>query len=254
MFKNLGHSVIRFYITLGGIALLTLNIIRVIFTRPKTILRSVFDMYQLGVQSLPITLLTSVFVGMAFSVQVVREFLRFGASEMVGGVIGMALWRELAPMMTGVAIAGRVGAAIASELGTMKVTEQVEAMESMGQDKVAFLAAPRVLAITVMMPLLVGMADIFGMLSGYLVAILSKQINTYSFINAADRMLVPFDIYSGLIKAVIFGFSTGIISCYMGLSAEGGAKGVGEVTTKAVVVSLVVVFMLNYLLSMAMFT
>ena len=215
--------------------------------------KPLFKCYTLGVNSLPVTVITALCVGMAFTIQVVRELLRFGATEIVGGVVAMAIWRELGPMLTGVVVAGRVGAAISAEIGTMKVTEQVEALEAMSQDPVKYLVLCRVLACTLMLPLLVGIADIVGFLGGFFVAVAGGHVNPYSYISSANRMLTLIDICGGLGKAVIFGFIISVLSCYVGLTTKGGAKGVGVSTTKAVVISLMAVFIINYFLSLALF-
>lgn len=252
MFTYIGKKVLKFFTDFGQITYLIGQSFKGIFTGKRIFKRTVEQMLVLGVHSIPVTLMTAAFVGMAFTLQVVKEFLRFGAAELIGGVVGLAVWRELGPLLTGVVVAGRVGAAISAELGTMKVTEQVEALESMSQDPAEFLVLPRILACTFMMPLLVGLADIVGFLSGFLVAV-TKNVNPYSYFGSADNMLKMADITGGLIKALLFGFSIAVISSYMGLSAQGGAKGVGEMTTKAVVVSLIVVFILNYVLSLSLY-
>ena len=252
-FNRFGNKVISFLNDLGNITILTGQVFhRLIFSK-NYIKRSLDQMVTLGVKSLPITLITAIFVGMAFTIQVVREFLKFGAGEMVGGIVGMAMWRELAPMLTGVVICGRVGAAISAELGTMQVTEQVEALKSMSQDIVEYLVLPRVLACMLMMPLLVGMADIVGFLGGLLVSVGTGRVNMYAYFDSAANMLVVLDIVGGLIKAFFFGFVISILSSYIGLNAKGGAKGVGDATTKAVVVSLICVFILNYFLSLVIY-
>lgn len=249
MFVKLGFKVHRFMSEWGQITRLLWLIIKRSTSGRHLFKRTVKQMLHLGIDSLPVTAITAICVGMAFTIQVVREFLKFGATEMVGGVVALAMWRELAPMMTGVVVAGRVGAAIAAELGSMNVTEQVEAMEAMSKDPVEYLILPRILAVTLMMPLLVGIADILSFAGGFLVALFSGQVNPYSFISSADRMLVPMDIIGGLAKAVLFGFTISILSSFNGLQARGGAAGVGKVTTRAVVISLIAVFVLNYFLS-----
>lgn len=210
-------------------------------------------MRQLGIKSIPIMAITSIFVGMSFGLQIVNEFLKFGASDMIGGVVGLAFWRELGPMMTGVVFAGRVGAAISAEIGSMKVTEQIEALEAMSQDPVEFLVLPRVIACTFIMPLLVGVSDILGFFSGFGVAVASGRVNPFSYINSAENMLVVGDITGGLFKALLFGIIISLISCHFGLNAKAGARGVGEITTKAVVLSLISVFILNYIISLGVF-
>ncbi len=253
MITSLGQTVILFFNELGQIMILTGRCCKRIFTTPRIAIHTLEQMWKLGYESLSITCITASFVGMAFSIQVIREFTKFGAAKLIGGVVGLAIWRELGPLLTGVVIAGRVGAAISAELGTMKVTEQVEALEAMSQDPVGFLVAPRVLATTLMVPLLVGIADIVGFLSGFVVAVASGKVNAYAYFDSADSMLKVMDISGGLIKGLLFGFVVGIISTYMGLKAEGGAKGVGDMTTRAVVVSLIVIFISNYFLSIVLF-
>jgi phospholipid/cholesterol/gamma-HCH transport system permease protein len=253
MIKKFGSFVVAFFVDLGNITILAKKVFITIFTSKKYYKRTLEQIIHLGIKSLPITVVTAMFVGMAFTIQVVREFLRFGAGEMIGGVVGMGVWRELAPMLTAVVVAGRVGAAISAELGTMKVTEQVEALESMSQDPVEFLVVPRVISSTLMLPLLVGVADIVGFFGGFFVALASGRINPYSYFESANRMLGMMDICGGLIKGVVFGIIIALISSYMGLKAKGGAKGVGEMTTKAVVVSLIAVFIFNYFLSLVVY-
>lgn len=251
--QAVGKRTVTFVRDIGNITSLTSKTITLIITFRGKWRHTMAQLYHLGAKSIPVVGITAIFVGMAFSIQVVREFLRFGAAELIGGVVGLAIWRELGPLLTGVVFAGRVGAAISAELGTMKVTEQVEALESMSQDITEYLVIPRVLACTIMLPLLVGLADILGFLGGFIIAVLQGQINPGGYIESAANMLRTIDIYGGLIKAALFGFSTAIISCYMGLKAKGGAKGVGEMTTLAVVVSLIVIFLLNFLMSSVFF-
>lgn len=253
MFDSLGQRVLTFFADWGGMTRLSVRTIKSLVPFRKHWHRTAHQMVQLGVDSIGITFVTSLSVGMAFAIQIVNEFLKFGAGSMIGGIMGLAFWRELGPLMIGVVVAGRVGAAITAEIGSMKVTEQVEALESMSQDPVAYLVLPRVLACTIMMPLLVGFADIVGFLGGYGVAIATGRVNGEAYFNSAQGMLIMEDIYFGLIKAAVFGFVIAIISAYYGLNATAGAKGVGIVTTKAVVTSLISVFVLNYFFSLIFF-
>lgn len=253
MVVRLGYFVIGFLVEIGRLVGLIAQIFKGCFTAKHLVSRTVDQMWLIGVRSLGVTLVTATFVGMAFTVQVLREFTRFGAGELIGGVVGLAVWRELGPLLTGVVIAGRVGASISAELGTMTVTEQVEALEAMSQDPIEYLVVPRVLASLFMVPLLVGIADIFGFLSGYGIVWASHKINPASYFASADTMLHISDITGGLMKAAVFGLIVGIVSCYMGLKAKGGAKGVGEQTTHAVVASLIAIFIINYFMSAMMY-
>ena len=205
MFTYLGKKSIKFFTDFGQISHLIGQTVIGLFRGKRVMKRTLEQMLLLGVYSIPVTIMTATFVGMAFTLQVVKEFLRFGAAELIGGVVGLAVWRELGPLLTGVVVAGRVGAAISAELGTMKVTEQVEALEAMSQDPAEFLVLPRILACTLMMPLLVGLADIVGFLSGFLIAV-TQNVNPYSYFGSADNMLKMGDITGGLIKALLFLF------------------------------------------------
>ena len=254
MFEVAGNWLLKSFDNLGQLTLMTGDTLKKSFHTPHLFRRTVEQMYELGIKSLPITIITSSFVGMAFTLQVTKEFLDLGAGEMIGGIVGIAIWRELAPMLTGVVLSGRVGAAIASELGTMKVTEQIDALKTLSQDPIKYLVIPRVIATTLMMPLLVGIADIVGFFSGLLVAYNTGRINPWAYFESAETMLTMHDITGGLIKALIFGFVISILSCYTGMKAQSGAKGVGDNTTKAVVISLVLVFILNYFLSVALYS
>lgn len=253
LFIRLGRKVIQFFAELGNCTWLTGQIFLRIFRGDINIRLTIEQMVRIGVDSLAITLTTATFVGMVFAVQVVKEFLKFGAGKMIGGVVGLAMWRELAPLMTGVVIAGRVGAAISAEIGSMKVTEQVEALEALSQDKISYLVIPRFVACTVMMPLLVGLADIISFFGGYVVAAASGKINPFAYFDSAQTMLRTIDIYGGMIKSVFFGMVIAIIGCYMGLTTESGAQGVGISTTRSVVISLITIFILNYVLSVVIF-
>lgn len=253
LFKLLGETLTNFFLEWGRISVLAQRTLICCLTTQRHWRRSIRQMRQLGIKSIPIMAITSIFVGMSFGLQIVNEFLKFGASDMIGGVVGLAFWRELGPMMTGVVFAGRVGAAISAEIGSMKVTEQIEALEAMSQDPVEFLVLPRVIACTFIMPLLVGVSDILGFFSGFGVAVASGRVNPFSYINSAENMLVVGDITGGLFKALLFGIIISLISCHFGLNAKAGARGVGEITTKAVVLSLISVFILNYIISLGVF-
>ncbi|MFA5879748.1 MAG: ABC transporter permease [Candidatus Margulisiibacteriota bacterium] len=253
MFYKLGTQSINFFYELGAIFCHTLKIFSYLIKGKIHIRNTIEQMVIIGLYSLPIIFITSLFVGMVFAVQIVKEFLNFGAGQMIGGVMGLAMWRELAPIMTGVVVAGRSGSAIAAEIGSMKVTEQIEALEAMSQDPMSYLITPRVVACIIMLPLLTGLADIIGFLGGLLISVSTNQVNAGAFIYSAERMLTVTDISGGLIKAIFFGLVISVIATYMGLNATAGAKGVGETTTKSVVLALVSLFIINYFLSAVLF-
>ena len=211
------------------------------------------QMVRIGIDSLSVALVTALFVGMVFAIQIANEFIKFGAGGMVGGVMALAVSRELAPVLTGVVIAGRVGASIAAELGTMNVTQQIDAIKSLGTTPVRYLVIPRLIAATIMLPVLTLFADIVGFIGAFIVAVYLAGINPYGYISAADRFLSLGDILGGLLKAAVFGIIISIIASYKGLNAQNGAKGVGEATTSAVVVSLITIFIANYFMSIFLF-
>ena len=238
---------------LGSVLILTVRIVIAIFSTQGFFKKVIDQCYLLGIRSFFATVVTAMFIGMVFTLQIINEFEKFGAKFLIGGIIGLAVWRELGPLLTAVVVSGRVGAAISSEIATMKVSEQIEALESLSLDPVKVLLMPRVVATTIMLPLLVCVADLVGFFSGMLVSKIVGNINRFVYLNSAQVMLTYYDILGGLIKAVVFGFALSVISCYFGYYSSAGAKGVGKATTRSVVVSLMVIFVLNYFLTMVLF-
>lgn len=253
MLANLGAKVQKMLAEIGDITLLILNCFKALFQRKLHMRNFMEQAARLGFDSLPIALITLFFVGMVFAIQTAREFLRYGAVKVVGGVIGISLWREMAPALGAVVFAARVGSSITAELGTMKVTEQIDSLRAMGVNYVQYLIIPRFWAASFVMPLLVILADVVGLLGGFIVANLVYNINATVFFDSAQNLLKASDIYGGLIKAVVFGMLVAAISCYKGISTKGGAKGVGEYTTQSVVASLITIFILNYFMSSILF-
>ncbi|NJK50285.1 MlaE family lipid ABC transporter permease subunit [Candidatus Gracilibacteria bacterium] len=222
--------------------------------RAKIHRRNTLDQMSIvGPESLTIALLTAAFVGMVFTIQVAREFIYFGAGTTVGGVLAIALTRELAPVLTAVVIAGRVGSAFAAEIGTMRVTEQIDALYMLKTDPIDYLVTPRVLACAVMMPILTILSLLTGMAGGLLIANSLYDISPSVFLRSAQNFLQVWDLFSSALKAAIFGALIGIIGCSWGLTTTGGAKGVGQSTTTAVVTALLSIFIVNFFLSWLMF-
>ncbi|MEB3225211.1 MAG: MlaE family lipid ABC transporter permease subunit [Synechococcus sp.] len=211
------------------------------------------QMAAVGPDSLLIALITAGFVGMVFTIQVAREFIYFGAGTAVGGVLGLSLSRELAPVLTAVVLAGRVGSAFAAEIGTMRVTEQIDALHILRTDPIDYLVVPRFLACCLMLPLLTVLSLLTGMAGGLIIAINLYQIPQSIFINSARNFLEYWDIISAMIKSMVFGGLIAVIGCSWGLTTTGGAKGVGQSTTTAVVTSLLAIFIANFFLSWLMF-
>ncbi|MDU2063690.1 MAG: ABC transporter permease [Sporomusaceae bacterium] len=211
------------------------------------------QMGHLGADSLPIVLLTMLFTGMVMTVQIAHEFIKYGAQSSVGGVIAIAMGRELAPVLTGVVVAGRVGAAITAEIGSMKVTEQIDALRVMAVNPIAYLVAPRLLACLIMVPALVVLGDVIGTLGGYFMATSYAGIAESTFIHSIQVFSVPNDVTGGLIKAMFFGMIVALVGCHKGLTTENGAEGVGKATTGSVVTSIILIFISNYFLSLLLY-
>jgi phospholipid/cholesterol/gamma-HCH transport system permease protein len=222
--------------------------------RGKIHQRNVIEqMSVVGPGSLLIALLTAATVGMVFTIQVAREFINLGAGTTVGGVLALALARELAPVLTAVIVTGRVGSAFAAELGTMQVTEQIDALHMLKTDPIDYLVIPRVIACCLMLPILTVLSFVTGMTGGVVVASSLYDISQRVFLDSARNFLTNWDLISPLIKAFIFGALIAVIGSSWGLTTTGGAKGVGQSTTTAVVTALLAIFITNFFLSWLMF-
>jgi phospholipid/cholesterol/gamma-HCH transport system permease protein len=211
---------------------------------------SIDHMYQIGILSIPIVILTSLFSGMVTAVQAAYQFESgFIPTWYVGGIVGEGVLLELAPMLTALVMTGKIGATIAAEIGTMRVTEQIDALESLSFDPISYLIFPRIIAAVLMFPMLIIVADIFGILGGYIVAVYSMDLTASEFIRGLRSWFHPWDAWFGLIKGFFFAVAITSISCYQGYYTTGGAIGVGKSTTAAVVISCVAIFLLDYILS-----
>ncbi len=227
----------------------TYNILRLRVHRRNTL----EQLAIVGPESLGVALITSMFVGMVFTIQVAREFINFGAASAVGGVLAIALVRELGPVLTAVVLSGRVGSAFAAEIGTMRVTEQIDALQMLGANPVNYLVTPRVLACCLMMPVLMLLGLVTGLMGGMMVAFNLYDIPHSVYLESIRNFLGTWDIWAAVIKSVIFGAMVAIIGCHWGMTTKGGAKGVGQSTTAAVVISLLVIFISNFFLSWILF-
>ena len=211
---------------------------------------SIEHMYQIGILSIPIVILTSLFSGMVTAVQAAYQFESgFIPTWYVGGIVGEGVLLELAPMLTALVMTGKIGATIAAEIGTMRVTEQIDALESLSFDPISYLIFPRIIAAVLMFPMLIIVADIFGILGGYIVAVSSMDLTASEFIRGLRSWFHPWDAWFGLIKGLFFAIAITSISCYQGYYTTGGAIGVGKSTTAAVVISCVAIFLLDYILA-----
>lgn len=251
MLEAIGKNVLRTVEAAGEITILFGQTVRLL-NKMKP-LHVIQQMAHLGVNSLPIVLLTMMFTGMVMTVQIAHEFIKYGVQSSVGGVMAVGMGRELAPVLTGVVVAGRVGAAITAEIGSMKVTEQIDALRVMATNPVAYLVAPRLTACVFMLPVLVIFGDVIGTLGGYMMATWYAGISSFSYINSIKVFTVANDIVGGLIKSMFFGAIIAIIGCYKGLTTQQGAEGVGRATTSSVVTSIILIFISNYFLSLLLY-
>jgi phospholipid/cholesterol/gamma-HCH transport system permease protein len=210
---------------------------------PRQVLRQMLD---IGYYSLPVVGLTAIFTGMVLALQSYTGFSRFEASSAIPTIVVLSMTRELGPVLAGLMVAGRVGASMAAELGTMRVTEQIDALTTLSTDPLRYLVFPRLLAGLLMLPLLVLVADVIGVLGGYLVSIFKLGFGPVEYINRTLQYLEVQDVVSGLVKAAVFGFIVALMGCYQGYRSRGGAQGVGAATTKAVVSASILILTANY--------
>jgi phospholipid/cholesterol/gamma-HCH transport system permease protein len=211
--------------------------------------RLVDQMYQIGIGSLPLVILTSLFVGAVASVQAAYQFQNFVPMRYLGTVITRSVVIELGPVLTALVVGGRVGASISAELGTMKVTEQIDALETLAINPVRFLIVPRVAAAILMLPMLTVFSDIVAVFGGWMIARLSLDVSTSVFVEGVRLFFRARDVFGGLVKAFVFGAIISLAGCYYGMKTEGGAEGVGLATTKAVVASSVTILVADYFLA-----
>ncbi|GAB4268985.1 MAG: MlaE family lipid ABC transporter permease subunit [Candidatus Rifleibacteriota bacterium] len=207
------------------------------------------QMSRIGVDSLSMVAITGFSTGAVLVVQIGYQFAQMGAQRYVGGVVSLAMARELAPILTSIVVAGRVGSAIAAEIGTMKITEQIDALETMATNPVDYLVVPRFWGCTIMLLMLTIFTNVIGMIGGSIVAIHQIGLTLVAFKDSILQMLLIQDLMGGLFKATVFGAIIAIIGCYKGFTTEGGAEGVGESTTSAVVVSIMMILAVNYFLT-----
>jgi phospholipid/cholesterol/gamma-HCH transport system permease protein len=222
--------------------------------RPPYDFRELFrQMVKVGVDSVPVVLMTAMFTGMVLALQTFSVLRRFNAETYVGSLVALSMVRELSPVLSGVIVAGRAGSAMGAELGTMRVTEQIDALEVMATDPVHYLVVPRVWAATLMMPLLVVMANAVGIFGGYLVAVVLMGANPVAYMDNTFQFMDVGDLFSGLVKAAVFGFLMAVIGCQQGFYTRGGAEGVGRATTSAVVLASIAILVADFFLTRLLF-
>ena len=244
----IGAGFMSFFITFGAIAKLTVQMLRAMLSRPIEIRPVVQQLYSLGVQSFSIAFLTALFTGAVMALQFGWGLERFGAANYVGKVISVGFVMELGPVLTALLVGGRVGAGITAELGSMNVTEQIDAIRALGADPIKKLVVPRVIACVISMPLLAAMADVVGIFGGMVVAVADQGLTTAYYLDQVVTTVDIPEVMHGLIKAGFFGYFFGIIGCYMGLNTSGGTEGVGRFTTRTVVVTSITILIGDFIL------
>lgn len=207
------------------------------------------QMLEMGYYSLPVVGLTAIFTGAVLALQSYTGFSRFNAESSIAAVVVMSITRELGPVLAGLMVAGRVGAAMAAEIGTMRVTEQIDALTTLSTNPFKYLIAPRLIAGLLTLPLLVLVGDIIGVFGGYLVAIHKLGFSASTYLHSTLEYLEFKDVFSGLVKASVFGFIIAIMGCYHGFNSRGGAQGVGQATTNAVVSASILILCFNYIIT-----
>jgi phospholipid/cholesterol/gamma-HCH transport system permease protein len=246
---TIGQISFAFLATIGRLAIFTGRAVLHCFVPPFYFRLLARQCVEIGYYSLPVVGLTAFFTGMVLALQSYTGFARFNAEGVIANVVVLSITRELAPVLTGLVVAGRIGAAMAAEIGTMSVTEQIDALVTLSTNPFKYLVAPRIIAGVLMLPLLVLVADIIGVLGGYLVSIHKLGFNPTVYLQRTWEFLEPLDVLSGLTKAAVFGFIISLMGCYHGYSSRGGAQGVGQATTNAVVSASVLILGANYIIT-----
>jgi len=216
------------------------------WSRPSLLMPQLYDV---GTRSAPVVMLLGGFMGMVLSVELFDQFVTFGQETRMGGVINIAVVRHIGPVLAAVMLAGRVGCSVSAELGTMRVTEQIDALRAMGADPYAYLVLPRVVACVLMIPLLTIFSDILGVIGGYAVTVQGFGVNPSEYWQFSAAFITGYDIFTGVMKSVIFGLAIGLISCYKGFHCQPGAAGVGRAATDSFVTSFVAIIISNFFLA-----
>ncbi|MBK7378885.1 MAG: ABC transporter permease [Ignavibacteriales bacterium] len=253
LLQKLGEKSLLFFQEFGQVAKLFWEIIRNFSSIPKSRRLILYQMEHIGVNSIPLVLIIAVFTGAVSAWQAAYQLKGVAPISFLGGATSRAIITELGPVLTGIVIAGRVGASIAAELGTMKVTEQIDALETMAISPVRFLAMPRFLASVIMMPILVTFAIVIAIGGSYLVSNYFLGVSFAVFFNSVKRFFIIPDLVAGLVKTIFFGGVTSLMGCHIGFRTEGGAEGVGLATIRSFVFSAALILILDYVLWMTIF-
>ncbi len=249
----LGVIVLRFLDESGRIMILFFRTVGLAFRPPFDFRNILKQIEQVGINSIPVVLITGAFTGMVLALQSFTGFKRFNAEAYVGTVVALSMTRELGPVLSGLMVSGRMGSAMAAELGTMQVTEQIDALYTLATNPIKYLIVPRFLATLIVMPILTLFSDLVGILGGAGVSILLLNTNSTIYFRRTYDYLALEDVYIGLLKAAVFGIIIATIGCYQGFNTQGGAEGVGKATTRAVVLSSLLILISNYFITALFF-
>jgi phospholipid/cholesterol/gamma-HCH transport system permease protein len=233
----------------GGLGLLAGRVLRNLALPPSYIRLVIEEIETIGVRSLPVAVIAAVFTGMVFALQSAVNMARFGAENYVGPVSALAILRELGPVLTAILVGGKVASGITAELGSMKVTEQIDALRMLGVNYIKRLVVPRLLAAAVVFPLLTVLADVVGVLGGMVIMVVERGADMYAYWNTTTYWVLPRDFLTGIIKSAFFGVVVTLIGCYNGLSTEGGTEGLGRATTATVVHVAIAVIISDFFLT-----
>ena len=251
---TVGRGGTRFISDVGGLCIMFgkfLMSLKDIHRSGKIIFK---QLYTIGVRSLPLIMVTSIFVGAVSAWQAAYQFKFIGAPlRLLGPAVGKAVVMELAPVLSSLVVAGRVGAGIAAELGTMRVTEQIDALDSLGISPIRYLVMPRIVACIFMLPLLVVFANFIAIMGGLVVSVVGVDVSAETFLNGFKNSFQLGDFINGLTKAAVFGLLIGLVGCFQGFRAKGGAQGVGSATTTSVVISSVLILVFNFIFAVLLF-
>jgi phospholipid/cholesterol/gamma-HCH transport system permease protein len=250
----LGRMTLAFLATAGAITMFAGHSLRQIARPPYYRQQILRQMLEIGYYSLPVVGLTAIFTGMVLALQSYTGFARFSAEAAIPNVVVVSLTRELGPVLAGLMVAGRVGAAMAAEIGTMRVTDQIDALSTLSTNPMKYLVAPRLLAGIVALPLLVLIADILGVMGGFIVSTVKLGFNVSVYMTNTINFVQTEDVISGLVKAGVFGFLIALMGCYQGYNSKGGAQGVGAATTAAVVSASILILAFDYVLTEMFFS
>jgi len=249
LLQKIGHTFLTGLEAIGRVTLFAAKSVLLALQPPYYPRLILKQMIEIGFYSLPVVGMTAIFTGMVLALQSYTGFSRFNAEAAIPNVVVISLTRELGPVLAGLMVAGRVGAAMAAELGTMRVTEQIDALTTLSTNPFKYLIAPRLIAGLLMLPILVLIADIIGVGGGYLVSVVKLGFNHDTYLKNTVDFLRTLDVVSGLVKASVFGFIVALMGCYHGYHSRGGAQGVGQATTNAVVTASILILIFNYVVT-----